>query len=84
MNYQKKYLNNKTEIINNIILSTRNNILQTIDYQNNYLIKEIYIKKKIKKKNKFKRFNYKYKKLLSYMNYPFFNNHNINLHITTI
>ena len=82
MNYQKKYLNNKTEIINNLILSARNNILQSIDYQYNSLIKKIYIQKKIKKKNKFKRFNYKYKKLLSYMNYPFFNNSNINAHIT--
>jgi hypothetical protein len=81
MDYQKKYLNNKTVIINNLILSARNNILQQIDYQSNYLLKDIYIKKKYKKINKFKRFNYKYKKILSYMNYPFFHNYNINLHI---
>lgn len=49
INNELNYINNKNNDIYNLIISTRNNILQSENYFNNILIKNIYI---IKPKNK--------------------------------
>ncbi len=77
MLYQKNYIIDNSSQINNLILITRNNILQSSNYQSNILIKELYIKKKLK--NKFKRFRNKYRNKYSYIYYSFYRPNKFNL-----
>lgn len=74
INNELNYLNNKNNDIYNLIITARNNILQSEKYNNNVLIKNLYIfKPKKVKKNKYFKYSYK-----SYIYLPFYTNQNIN------
>lgn len=75
MLYPKKYIIDNSSQIDNLILITRNNILQSSNYQSNILIKDLYNKKKIK--NKFKKFRYNEK--YAYIYYPFYKHNKFKL-----
>ncbi len=77
INIDNDYLNNKIVNINNLILSSRNNIIHNQISKTNLLFKNISYSIRIKKKKiKFYKYNYK-----SYMNLPFYNNYNTTKYI---